>query len=267
MLVPMGAFVGWIAGTVLGIRRGHVERAMRRAGIAQSRASSLAASMYASLGASLVETLWLASHPEIRATTFAALDEWSCAQLEAARGQGRGVVIATAHTGNWEVAAAAIAEAHPLTAVVKPMHVAWVDRFCHGARLARKISLAAPEQAMGRARAALRRGEAVAMVIDQVPDRARHAVVTEFLCGRVDVDRSPATLAAAMRAPLVVAVSRRVGALQRMEVLSVHEPPKRRRREWVDTATQDATRSLDRWVHAHPSEWLWMHRRWKAARP
>ena len=137
------------------------------------------------------------------------LDEWSRAQLDEARSRGRGVVIATAHAGNWELAAAALAEAHALTAVVKPMRVGWVDRFCRESRGARGIALAPPDHAMGRSRAALRRGGTVAMMIDQVPDRARHSYVVDFLCGRADVDRSPAVLAAAMRVPLVVAVSRR----------------------------------------------------------
>ena len=98
--------------------------------------------------------------------------------------------------------------------------------------------------------------------------RPRHALVADFpVRPRRTLDRAPAALAAAMRAPLVVAVSRRLGDEQRMEVLSVLLPPDRGRTDWVVTATRAATRSLDRRVHAHPSEWLWMHRRWKPAPP
>ncbi len=43
------------------------------------------------------------------------------------------------------------------------------------------------------------------------------------------------------------------------------EPPERDRRAWALMATWTATRVLERWVHAHPAEWLWMHRRWRPA--
>jgi KDO2-lipid IV(A) lauroyltransferase len=262
----LGAFLGWFVGSVLGIRRGHVERSMKLAGIVRSRAPVLARMMYRSLGQSLVEMLWLAAHPKVAASQMASLDEYSRSVLGAAREGGRGLVLATAHTGNWELAAAALAEAYPLTVVTKPMSVGWVDRFCRSARAARGIALAMPDEAIRRSREALSRGELVAMLIDQVPAHVSHSVVVEFLCGKADVDRAPAALAAAMRAPLAVAVSRRrEDGTQALEILELLEPPDRDRRVWAKEATQTATRALERWVHAHPNEWLWMHRRWRPA--
>lgn len=270
-LPRLGALLGWLAGTVLEIRRSHVERAMKLAGIARSRAGSIADMMYRSLGSSLVEMLWLAAHPELPASAMASFDEYSRAILAASRERKRGFVLATAHTGNWELAAAAVAEVHPLTVIVKPMSVGWVDRFCRSSREARGVGLALPQNALAQAREAIARGEIVAMLIDQVPLRASHSVIVDFLCGRADVDRSPAALAAAMRCPMVVAVSRRrEDGGQVLEVLAVLEPPERDRRAWAVDATRTATRVFERWVHAHPGEWLWMHRRWRAppgARP
>jgi KDO2-lipid IV(A) lauroyltransferase len=262
----LGGFLAWLAGTVLKIRRPHVERSMKLAGIARSRAGPIATLMYESLGSSLIEMLWLAAHPEVPASAIATIDEYSRAVRGEARERGRGAVLATAHAGNWELAAAALAESYPLTVVVKPMSVGWVERFCRSARLSRGIALATPANALEHARVALGRGELVAMLIDQVPGRASHAVHTDFLCGRADVDRSPAALASYMRAPLVVAVSRRVGGgAHVLEVLAVLHPPQRDRRAWVEEATRTATRVLERWIHAHPYDWLWMHRRWRLA--
>jgi KDO2-lipid IV(A) lauroyltransferase len=238
---------------------------MKRAGIVRSRVRALAAGMYRSLGTSVVEMLWLAAHPEVAASGMASLDEWSRAVLAGVHEEGRGAVLATAHAGNWELAAAALAERYPLTVVVKPMSVRWVDRFCRGARGGRGVGLAVPERALDASREALARGELVAMLVDQVPAHASHSVIIEFLCGRADADRSPAALAAAMRVPLVVAVSRRAGPGHVLEVLAVLDPPERDRRAWAVDATRTASRVFERWVHAHPSEWLWMHRRWRAA--
>ena len=236
---------------------------MGRAGIARS----FAVGMYRSLGASLVELLWLAARPALPASRLTDLDDASRAILDRIHARGRGMVLATAHAGNWEVAAAAIAERYPLTAVAKPMRVGWVNRFCRRIRTARRIAVASPRGAMATARAALGRGEVVAMLIDQVPDRARHALAVEFLGATAHVNRAPAALAAAARTTLVLGVARREGARQVLEVIAVLEPPARPRSSWVDEATRAATLALDRFVRAHPSEWLWLHRRWRPAPP
>jgi KDO2-lipid IV(A) lauroyltransferase len=262
----LGSLIGWIAGSVLRIRRQHVERAMIAAGIVRSQVPRAASAMYRSLGRSLVEALWLAANPSRSAWAHATIDEWSRVQLEDARRAGRGFVLATAHTGNWELAAAALAELFPVTAVVKRMHVGMIDRLTRAARTARGIALVTPDDVVRRVGGALARGEGVLMVIDQVPDRGEHAVEGEFLSGRVDVDRSPAALAARAGVPLVLGVSRRMrDGEQRLEVLAVFRPPANGRLAWTQETMKAATRALDRWVHAHPSEWLWMHRRWRRA--
>jgi len=56
-LEPVGALLGWLAGSVLRIRRAHVEQAMGAAGIED--ASGSARGMYRALGASALEFLWL----------------------------------------------------------------------------------------------------------------------------------------------------------------------------------------------------------------
>jgi KDO2-lipid IV(A) lauroyltransferase len=264
-----GALVGWLAGTLLRIRRRHVEGAMRAAGIAEATVPRTARAMYRSLGTSLVETLWFAARPEIAASTRVVFDEWSRVRLDEAHRGGRGFVLATAHAGNWELAAAALREHYPLAIVGKPLRVSSLERLCRAARASRRLRVVAPEGALGLARAALARGEGVALVIDQVPPSAHNAVEVDFLSGRVDVDRSPAALAAAMRAPLVLGVARRCegpgkGA-QRLEVLAVLSPPDTGRVPWITEASIALTRELERWILAHPASWLWMHRRWRRA--
>jgi KDO2-lipid IV(A) lauroyltransferase len=102
------------------------------------------------------------------------------------------------------------------------------------------------------------------MMIDQVPASPRHAIADVFLGRAVLADRAPAALAASTGAPLVVATSRRAAdGAHRLEVLAVLHPPARPGRAWIDGATRAATRALDAFVRRHPSQWLWLHRRWK----
>jgi KDO2-lipid IV(A) lauroyltransferase len=260
-LLWLGAFVGWLAGSVLRIRRSHVEAAMAAAGL--PRPAAQARAMYAALGASALEFLWLAARGR-RALACVRIEGASHEAWERALAKRRGVVVAASHTGNWDLAACAIAGQVDLTVVTKHLSAGWLDRFWQSTRARLGVKLADARAAMDLSRRALRRGGAVAMMIDQAPSSPRCAVACEFLGQAAWVDRAPAALAARARAPLVVATARRAAdGAHVLAVLSVLEPPPRPTRAWIDHATLAATCALDGFVRAHPDQWLWMHRRWK----
>ena len=256
-----GMLLGWIAGSVLRIRRSHVEAAMRLAGIVDP--SHEADAMFRSLGRSAMELLHLAGGRS-EAIERVRIDASSRARWDEALGQGRGVIVAASHTGNWDLAACAIAREVELLVVTKRLTVRSIDAFWQSIRAAQGVSLAESKGALARARGVLARGGAVAMMIDQVPASSGHAIDAQFLGKSALVDRGPAVLAAACRAPLVVAVSRReVCGAHVLLVLDVLEPPRRPSQAWVTFATESATRRLDHFVRTYPSQWLWLHRRWK----
>jgi KDO2-lipid IV(A) lauroyltransferase len=260
-LPALGAVLGWIVGSVVRVRRAHVERGMRAAGIRDVGIEARA--MYRSLGTSAVELLYLAARGA-EAAAHARVDPASERCWQQALGRGRGVVIAASHTGNWDLAACTVARDVELLVVTKRLRVRSLDSFWQSTRAAQGVALTEPSGALARARAVLGRGGAVAMMIDQVPASARHAIAAEFLGRMATVDRAPAVLAAACRAPLVVAASRREASGRHvLVVLDVLEPGPRPSRAWVMQATAAATRALDQFVRAHPSQWLWLHRRWK----
>src|SRR5207253_5203365 len=89
-LRTLGALLGFVAGTVLRIRRAHVEAAMRAAGVASPRAEARA--MYRSLGSSAAELLWLAARGD-EALRHVRIDPASRARWLASLAQGRGVVV------------------------------------------------------------------------------------------------------------------------------------------------------------------------------
>lgn len=259
-----GQAVGWLAGSVLRIRRRHVARAMGAAGI--EAPSREARAMYAALGRSAVEFLWLARRGA-EVARHVAVDAASGPVWRAALARRRGVVIAASHTGNWDLAACAMARDVELLVVTKRLSVTSIDRFWQSTRARQGVTLCDAHGAMARAREVLRRGGAVAMMIDQAPSSLRHAVRVEFLGQPALADRAAAALAAAAGAPLVVAAARRTGgaggASHVLHVLQVIEPPRRAAKAWIAEATASATRALEAFVRAHPSQWLWMHRRWK----
>ncbi|MEO7109562.1 MAG: lysophospholipid acyltransferase family protein, partial [Polyangiaceae bacterium] len=215
------------------------------------------------LGISAVEFLCLGASKD--STAEANIEDASRVTLREARGLGRGVVIAASHTGNWDLAACAIAKQLPLLVVTKRLKMRWIDAFWQNTRTRLGVRLCEAAGAMSLARAQLAADGAVAMMIDQVPNKRSHSEQISFLGEPAFVDRAPATLAARSHAPLVVSAARRlVDGSHQLAVLDVIIPPERAGKAWIEEATTRATKALEKFVIENPSEWLWMHRRWRA---
>lgn len=250
----IGALVAFLVGDLLRVRRRHVVESMRRAGVVEPERR--ASAMYRSLASALVELL-LARFLERRVR----FEPRALALIEA-----RGAVVATAHTGSFDLVACAAARRVPLTVVTKRLSIGFLDRVWQGWRARRGVRLAQAGYAAASARCALARGEAVAMLIDQAPERSRGTLVTPFLGAPARVDLAPALLAARAGVPLVVVFGRRTSEGEHVvELAGALVPPPRAGRAWAEQAMRQATDWLDAFVRAHPEQWLWMHRRWKDA--
>ncbi len=256
-----GGAIGALTSDVLRVRRAHVEASMARAGIANT--TETARGMYRALGTSFVEVLWLAGARR-DLSTLAHPDANARRVLAVARDRGRGVVFAASHTGNWEIASCAMSTYAPMLIVTKHLSIGWIDAFWQASRSRYGVSLIGASGAFARAREHVATGGSVAMMIDQVPIKRAHAIELPFLGENAWVDRAAATLAAKTGAMFIVPAARRApDGSQELMVLEALEPPAKATRAWIDLATTLATSALDRFVRQNPTEWLWMHRRWK----
>jgi KDO2-lipid IV(A) lauroyltransferase len=278
----VGAPLGWMAGSVLRIRRAHVEGAMARASEETSpprppapqagrgereRVRTRAVAMYASLATGVMELLWLAGGPRRELAEVTRFEAGSRERIEEALRAGRGAVFAASHTGNWELAACALAQVVPLSVLVKRVSMGAFERFLWRLRGRYGVGLLEGEGSLRTARRELEKRRVVAVLIDQVPPSEDHGDWVPFLGADALTDRAAAALAASVGAPLVVTASRRAeDGRQVLCVLSVKCPTERGRGAWARRATREATEELAGFVREHPGEWLWMHRRWKGIR-
>jgi Kdo2-lipid IVA lauroyltransferase/acyltransferase len=258
----LGSVLGWFVGRVLGVRRAHVVASMKRAGVAN--AERTASAMYRSLGRSLFEFLWMALNPGRRLDGCVPIDDETAERVD--RAAASGAVIASAHTGNWDLLACAAAARWPLTVVTKQLSIQSLNRVWQRARSSRGIRLVGVGEAARAGARALARRELVVMLIDQAPERRRATVVTEFLGHPARVDLAPALLAQRARVPLIAVFSRRTADGRAVAELGpVIVPPLRPSRRWAEESMIELTRALEGFVRRHPDQWLWMHRRWKDA--
>jgi Kdo2-lipid IVA lauroyltransferase/acyltransferase len=264
-----GALIGALVGSILRVRRAQVEAALRRAGLPDP--SAIARAMYASLGTAALEFLWMVGRPKALPSVV-SLTPRAHEVLRShgvTDGRARGVVIATAHTGNWDLIACAVEGRDvPLAVLTKKLRVDWLDRFWQRERASRGIELLQGEGAFRDATRALAHGRSVAVLIDQAPERNSAVTRVPFLGEDAYYDLMPTLLAARTGAPLILALGhRKPDGTHSVDVPLVLEPPPRCSRAWLEDATRQLSDALEVFIREHPSQWLWLHRRWKPLPP
>jgi Kdo2-lipid IVA lauroyltransferase/acyltransferase len=178
------------------------------------------------------------------------------------------VVILTAHTCNWEwlLLAAGARFGIPIDAVYKPIKLRGVDEYVRKARSrfgGNPIPFASfLFELMRRAH----EPRAYAMVADQTPKHNMPKYWTRFLHRDTAFYLGPEKIARYLDAAvLYVEMTReRLGFYSaRFHVLA--EPPYDERSGPL--IAERYARALERTIRAHPADWLWLHNKWKYARP
>jgi KDO2-lipid IV(A) lauroyltransferase len=182
---------------------------------------------------------------------------------------GRGVLLLTAHFGNWEVMGARCAQEFPLTVVARPRSNAGIDQHIEevrrqvGMRVISKFNNA--RELLG----ALRENQVLGILPDQ---HAGEGGVLLPLFGHITrVEPAVARLALLSKAPIVptYGVRRTPWLADGRIVATVTASRSWNAREY--SSREEATLAGTRWtiaemekiVRTHPDQWLWMHRRWR----
>jgi KDO2-lipid IV(A) lauroyltransferase len=177
----------------------------------------------------------------------------------AARAAGKGVVFLTPHFGCFEITAHAVAEAGPLTALYRPARNERLERMMQSGRARGNVTLAAAS--LGGVRqllAALKRGEAVGILPDQVPAVGEGEWVEFF--GRPAYTM---TLAGKLAARADVAAFLVMGRrLPRGKGYEVRVTPLAPAREGESPARR-VNRALEEAIREHPAQYLWGYNRYK----
>jgi Kdo2-lipid IVA lauroyltransferase/acyltransferase len=261
--------LGWLAASlaslayVLGVRRRVALENLREAFPDKSEAERrrIARGAYRNMALVALESL-VAAHLKdrdveegLRISNFDA--------LEAACRSGSGVLVATAHFGNWEVLGSVMCRrGFAMSTVVKPLSGAFNARIIE-ARQRNGMTLIPARGALKGTLRAVRGGGIVVMLLDQVLP-AEHGVFVPFF-GRL-ASTNPALSVAALRtgAPVFVVMGEREQDRLHMSCEGPFPVPRTGDSSADVTAhTAMITAVLERHIRAHPEQWLWMHRRWK----
>jgi Kdo2-lipid IVA lauroyltransferase/acyltransferase len=150
--------------------RNRLRENLRQAGYANSVTLTQAAS---GIGQMAIETaaLWRTPDPVVLARVK-IVEGWDA--VLTARDTGRGVIFLTPHLGTFEIASLFIGSQMPMTAMFRTPRVAWAEPMMRAGRDRMQIRSQPAEMSGIRAMLkALRRGETVGLLPDQVPDAGK----------------------------------------------------------------------------------------------
>jgi len=183
--------------------------------------------------------------------------------LAAKRG-GRGVLVATAHFGNWELSAFAHAlMTEPMNVMIRPLDNARIDKIVERRRSLSGNRMIEKKDGARAVLRALHNNEAVGILIDQNTS-AQEGVFVDFFgrkaCANVGFAKIAARTGAAVIPGFAV-----WSETERRYILSFYPAV-----EITGDATADTQRihaALEQVIRKNPGQWLWIHRRWKTRPP
>ena len=181
--------------------------------------------------------------------------------------EGRGVVIASGHFGNWELAGAAVAAFDlPIDAVMQKLKNPRLTRFIQDVRGRLGMRLINRVDAWDPMMESLAEGRAVAFVADQ--DARHRGVFVPFFGRPASTHRAPALLALRAGAPFFVGGVNRTGRRRyRGWAVRLDPLPGAGVKEQVSDLTRRWTAELERRIRLYPEQYFWHHRRWKTPPP
>lgn len=265
----VGEILGEILYFPLGIRRTVVEANLRRAypesddrWIRQTVRET-----YRHLGREVVAMLRLSTLDPAAVNATVEIPEEDWRNFQEALAEGRGVILATGHYGNWEMAAAAVAaRGVPIEAIVKRQSNSLIDQRIEAARSALGVQTVDMGQASRQIPRALLAGKGVGIVADQ--DARSSGVWVPFFGTLASSHRGPALFALRLGAPLFAAVCRSLPdgryrltgtrvAVERTDSLD----------DDVARLTAELARRLENEIRQDPAQYFWFHKRWKTRPP
>lgn len=202
-----------------------------------------------------------------RKAVFRLVDIEGRENLLQALAGGRGVLMFSAHFGNWEVLPTVAGAKVPFHAIVRALDNPYIDR--HLSRLRTRLGALIINK-FGASRPilqALRRGEIVCILIDQNVLRSQ-ALFVDFFGRPAGTTPGLAAFQAKTGAALLPVFCRPRGRRYVLRVLPTpHIEASERRADDVLKITGFCTKIVEQEIRRYPEAWLWIHKRWNARPP
>ena len=181
-----------------------------------------------------------------------------------AKEKGKGVIFITGHCGNWELMALTTGlRFSDVSIVARPIDNPYLNKFIERVRKKYGNSIIYKKGALKPIMQTLKKNGIVGILMDQSV-LSNEGYVIDFLGRGAWTTKMPALLARKTNAPVLPAFIHRTHNGHRM---IIHPEVELSRNEDAEKAVREDTIKfsgfIEGYIKEHPTEWLWIHRRWK----
>ncbi len=179
--------------------------------------------------------------------------------------EGNGVILLSAHLGNWEYLATSVAAQinKKFSVVVKPQRNPFVDRWMNKYRTKWTNEIVPLGVSIRNIFSVLLNRGIVAMVADQ--RGPKESIKLKFFERMTSVYTGPAVLSLKTNSPIIYGISIRQKDLNyKVDLIEVdrNNLPDNQE-EKIKALTERMLKILEEIIKQNPEQWLWMHKRWK----
>ena len=179
--------------------------------------------------------------------------------------ENNGVILLSAHFGNWEFMATSLAAQLniPISVVIKPQRNPYVTNWMNKARTKWNNEIVPLGISIRQTYQTLKDKKVVAMVADQ--RGPEESIKINFFGRDLSVLTGPAVLSLKTGAPVLYGISVRQDDYSYKSVMteiSKENLPKSNE-EKIKELSQRHMSYLEGFIRKYPEQWLWMHKRWK----
>jgi KDO2-lipid IV(A) lauroyltransferase len=222
----------------------------------------LAKQVFINLVQFILEVGWSLRLDERRLIKYFKMDGFR--HLKKAYEKGKGVLVLTAHCGNWEfLAVAGSMIEYPVSMVVRPLDFKPLDRFFINLRSRFGGKIIPKQRSLRAILRSLDRKEMVVLLMDQNVDWYE-GVFVDFMGHRACTSKGLALLALRTGAPVVPVFMVREKSGFRAEfgpeIFTVETGDKQKD---IEINTQEYNRVIENFIRRYPDQWFWVHQRWK----
>lgn len=177
----------------------------------------------------------------------------------------RGVLLGTAHFGNWEAARLFPLYDIPMSVITKRQRNYYFNDYTDAIRSAHGVSIIDMRKGLRDILEHLKNNEMVAILADQ--NAGKHGMIFDFMGYPASHWLGIAKLSLRYKIPIIPGFALRnkdKSTVFRFEKMIYH-PELDDHQEHYETVLRELDQVLERYIRRYPEQWFWVHKRWKGA--
>ncbi|MDR2709559.1 MAG: hypothetical protein LBC07_06265 [Elusimicrobiota bacterium] len=218
--------------------------------------------MYKNIGRMIIGIAFIPTFSNEKLKDMMKIDEQKILQ---AHKKGKGIVIMSAHLGNWELTAISMSKRYPVSVIIASQSNPFIDRLLNDIRVGENYKTISRDLWQSSARQvlkALKRNEIIAILADQ--NESKNGCFVPFFGRDCSMPKGAALFALRQKCPLFSAFGFYTkDGIMEVEIEEIELPKTGDIEADIKTINTIYSQRLEKFVRQHPEQWLWFHKKWK----